>query len=176
VSPNGWDLRLNADVDLAARRLAEARRRRNPLDAKQVSLLTRDMLPGWYDEWLVGEQEEFHLPHRRPCTSNRPPPGPAARTCGWTRRIRRCSIGSWRYGVNREPVPGPGNQPTNPGLPLRKVPLTELLAAAAAVDHSGAATRGLETHQHCNTELARQGQITFPAHDSTRSSVPPLPM
>lgn len=62
VSSNVWDLRLNADVDLdAARDAAGLALSKAALDAEQLSLLTRDVLPGWYDEWLTVEQEEFHL-------------------------------------------------------------------------------------------------------------------
>ena len=62
VSSTGWDLRLNADVDLeAAKAVAALALSKRPLDVSQLSLLTADLLPGWYDEWLTGEQEEFHL-------------------------------------------------------------------------------------------------------------------
>jgi DNA-binding SARP family transcriptional activator len=64
VSPAGWDLRLNADVDLeSAKEVADMALSKLPLDANQLRLLTADLLPGWYDEWLLGEQEAFHL-HR----------------------------------------------------------------------------------------------------------------
>jgi DNA-binding SARP family transcriptional activator len=62
VSSAGWDLRLNADVDLQeASQIADLALARRLLDANQLSLLTADLLPGWYDEWLLAEQEEFHL-------------------------------------------------------------------------------------------------------------------
>jgi DNA-binding SARP family transcriptional activator len=62
VSSTGWDLRLNADIDLqAAKQVADLALSKGLLDAQQLSLLTADLLPGWYDEWLTAEQEEFHL-------------------------------------------------------------------------------------------------------------------
>jgi DNA-binding SARP family transcriptional activator len=64
VSATGGELRLNADVDLdAARQVADQALSKAPLDGGQLGLLTRDLLPGWYDEWLAAEQEEYHL-HR----------------------------------------------------------------------------------------------------------------
>jgi DNA-binding SARP family transcriptional activator len=62
VSPTGWDLRLNAEVDLqVARQVADLALSKALLDAEQIALITQDLLPGWYEEWLTGEQEEFHL-------------------------------------------------------------------------------------------------------------------
>lgn len=62
VTSTGWDLCLNADVDLqSAKQVADRAVSKLPIDANQLRLLTTDVLPGWYDEWLLGEQEEFHL-------------------------------------------------------------------------------------------------------------------
>lgn len=62
VSATGWDLRLNAEVDLqAAKTVAENALSGALLDGSELNLLSNDLLPGWYDEWLVSEQEQFHL-------------------------------------------------------------------------------------------------------------------
>jgi DNA-binding SARP family transcriptional activator len=62
VSSSTWEVRLEADVDVAeARRLADQALASAPLDASQLDLLTRDLLPGWYEEWLLSEQDNFHL-------------------------------------------------------------------------------------------------------------------
>lgn len=53
---------LDAEVDVAeARRVADRALASVLLDASEVDLLTRDLLPGWYDEWLAGEQDAYHL-------------------------------------------------------------------------------------------------------------------
>jgi DNA-binding SARP family transcriptional activator len=62
VSASAWDLRLDAEVDLAAaQEVASVAMSAQPLDREQVELLTRDLLPGWYDAWLAVEQDLFHL-------------------------------------------------------------------------------------------------------------------
>ncbi len=62
VTAGSWDVRLEADVDVAAaHRVAEQALDAAPLDASQLDLLTRDLLPGWYEEWLLDEQDSFHL-------------------------------------------------------------------------------------------------------------------
>jgi DNA-binding SARP family transcriptional activator len=62
VRSSSWEIRLDADVDLGeARRVADLALESGPLDAGQIDLLTRDLLPGWYDEWLLDEQDAFHL-------------------------------------------------------------------------------------------------------------------
>lgn len=62
ISSTAWEVCLTADVDLLeARQAAERAMARVPLDAHQVDLLTLDLLPGWYDEWLLAEQDRFHL-------------------------------------------------------------------------------------------------------------------
>ena len=62
VSSTGWDMRLNADVDLhVARQVTDLALSKALLDAEQIALITPELLPGWYEEWLTGEQEEFHL-------------------------------------------------------------------------------------------------------------------
>ena len=32
-----------------------------PIEPRQVELLMHDLLPGWYEEWLAPEQDQFHL-------------------------------------------------------------------------------------------------------------------
>lgn len=66
--PAGWvltdgpDLVLDADVDLAhARRLANRAAKGERLTWDDVAVLSRDLLPGWYEEWLVAEQDRFRL-------------------------------------------------------------------------------------------------------------------
>ncbi len=62
VTASSWEVRLEADVDVVdARRIAGLALDAAPLDASQLDLLTRDLLPGWYEEWLLGEQDAFHL-------------------------------------------------------------------------------------------------------------------
>ncbi|GAA4722984.1 hypothetical protein GCM10025782_21130 [Pedococcus ginsenosidimutans] len=62
VSSDGGELRLEAQVDLERARSAIAEAiATGRLPDGDVDLLTRDLLPGWYDEWLVGVQDQFHL-------------------------------------------------------------------------------------------------------------------
>jgi DNA-binding SARP family transcriptional activator len=62
VTASSWEVRLEAQVDIAdARRVADQALDAVPLDASQIDLLTRDLLPGWYEEWLLDEQDSFHL-------------------------------------------------------------------------------------------------------------------
>ena len=62
VSTDGSDLRLEAEVDLErARAAVDVAITTGRLPERDVDLLTRDLLPGWYDEWLVGAQDQFHL-------------------------------------------------------------------------------------------------------------------
>ncbi|MFE2123583.1 BTAD domain-containing putative transcriptional regulator [Rhodococcus aetherivorans] len=59
---SSWEVRLEADVDLVkARRLADLAMAGAPLDVSQIDLLTHDLLPGWYEEWLLDERDAFHL-------------------------------------------------------------------------------------------------------------------
>jgi DNA-binding SARP family transcriptional activator len=66
--PRGWvrvegpDLVLDAGVDLQeARRVARRTVRDGVLTWEDMALLDRDVLPGWSDDWVVDEQESFHL-------------------------------------------------------------------------------------------------------------------
>ncbi len=66
--PDGWvhastsEVRLCASTDLTeARRVADLALAATPLDGAQLGLLTEDLLPGWYDDWLLDEQQWFHL-------------------------------------------------------------------------------------------------------------------
>lgn len=62
VSTDGGDLRLEADVDLDhARATADLAISTGRVPERDVDLLTRDLLPGWYDEWLAAAQDQFHL-------------------------------------------------------------------------------------------------------------------
>jgi DNA-binding SARP family transcriptional activator len=66
--PRGWvraegpDLALNADVDLRkARQVARRTVSDGLLTWEDMALLDSDVLPGWCDDWVVDEQESFHL-------------------------------------------------------------------------------------------------------------------
>jgi DNA-binding SARP family transcriptional activator len=66
--PTGWitadgpDLVLDAEVDLTeARQVADRAFAAQPLDGGELRMLLRDLLPGWYEDWIVSEQEQFHL-------------------------------------------------------------------------------------------------------------------
>lgn len=62
VIASSWELRLMAEVDLDdAYEAAALATTSTPLEPRQVDLLKRDLLPGWYEEWLVPEQNQFHL-------------------------------------------------------------------------------------------------------------------
>ncbi len=62
VSSSGWDVRLEAETDYGeARQVAGRALRGASLDAVELDLLTHDLLPGWYDDWLHPEQDGFHL-------------------------------------------------------------------------------------------------------------------
>lgn len=62
VTASSWEVQLEADVDVdEARRIADQACDSVSLDARQVDLLTRDLLPGWYEDWLLGEQDSFHM-------------------------------------------------------------------------------------------------------------------
>lgn len=62
VTASSWEVRLEAEVDVvAARRVADRAVADLPVDAGELDLLTRDLLPGWYEDWLLDEQDAFHL-------------------------------------------------------------------------------------------------------------------
>lgn len=62
LTASSWEVRLEAQVDyVEARQVAEQALAAVPLDASQLDMLTRDLLPGWYEEWLLAEQDSFHL-------------------------------------------------------------------------------------------------------------------
>ncbi|MDL9938653.1 bacterial transcriptional activator domain-containing protein [Gordonia sp. ABSL1-1] len=62
VSASSWEIRIDAQVDLdEARQAADAALAGAPLDVRQIDLLSRDLLPGWYEEWLADDQDAFHL-------------------------------------------------------------------------------------------------------------------
>jgi DNA-binding SARP family transcriptional activator len=66
--PDGWvtcwgdDISLDADVDYPrARRIAAAALSGEPLSFEQIRLLSEDLLPGWHEEWALGEQDSFRM-------------------------------------------------------------------------------------------------------------------
>ena len=62
VLASSWELRLMAEVDLDdAHDVAALAMTSTPLEPRQVELLRHDLLPGWYEEWLIPEQDQFHL-------------------------------------------------------------------------------------------------------------------
>jgi DNA-binding SARP family transcriptional activator len=62
VVPSGPDLVLNAEVDFRdASRIASSALESRLLDADQIKILTRDLLPGWYEDWVLSEQDQYHL-------------------------------------------------------------------------------------------------------------------
>ncbi|WP_262853053.1 AfsR/SARP family transcriptional regulator [Mumia quercus] len=62
VRPDGLDLQLDASVDLVdARRVADRALASAPVDPDGVELLKHDLLPGWYEAWVLDEQDQFHL-------------------------------------------------------------------------------------------------------------------
>jgi hypothetical protein len=78
--------------------------------------------------------------------------------------------------VNREPVLADAIRRRIADYPLRRVPLADLLAAAASVDRSAAASVGWRQRvATAISELAGQGQIAVPSTRYDHSSDPPLP-
>jgi len=64
VRPDGPELQLEAAVDLAeARHVADQALAHTLVAADAVEMLKLDLLPGWYDTWVLDEQDQFHL-HR----------------------------------------------------------------------------------------------------------------
>lgn len=66
--PEGWisvlgdELVLNAECDLEAAHAVAARALSGePIALGEITLLSNDILPGWYEEWVLPEQESFHL-------------------------------------------------------------------------------------------------------------------
>jgi hypothetical protein len=81
--------------------------------------------------------------------------------------------------VNREPALVEAMSQRIRAHPTRRIPLRELIAAATAVDHSGAATAGWRTRvKTAITALADKGEIILPRTRTLfdRSSHPPLPI
>jgi DNA-binding SARP family transcriptional activator len=67
-TPDGWigavgeEIVLDAQTDLVeARRLAGNALDGAPLTLPQIALLSSDILPGWHDEWVIGDQDAFRL-------------------------------------------------------------------------------------------------------------------
>lgn len=62
VVPDGPDLVLDATADIVEAREAARRAIRSEwLTWDEIDLLSRDLLPGWFEEWIVAEQERFRL-------------------------------------------------------------------------------------------------------------------
>ncbi|WP_042876346.1 AfsR/SARP family transcriptional regulator [Cupriavidus necator] len=66
--PRGWvttigdELMLNAECDLEeAHRSAARALAGEPLSLDEIELLSNDILPGWYEEWVLPEQDAFHM-------------------------------------------------------------------------------------------------------------------
>jgi DNA-binding SARP family transcriptional activator len=66
--PAGWvetlgdELVLNATCDLAAAQAVASRALAGEaVSFNDITLLANDILPGWYEEWVLPEQEAFHL-------------------------------------------------------------------------------------------------------------------
>jgi DNA-binding SARP family transcriptional activator len=66
--PRGWistigdELALEAETDLVrAERVAAQALNGEPLSYDEIVLLSKDILPGWHEEWLVPAQEAFRL-------------------------------------------------------------------------------------------------------------------
>lgn len=66
--PRGWvatigdELVLNAESDLEqAHRSAAHALAGEPLALDEITLLSNDILPGWHEEWVLPEQDAFHM-------------------------------------------------------------------------------------------------------------------
>jgi DNA-binding SARP family transcriptional activator len=66
--PRGWvvtigdELVLNAECDLEeAHRIAASALTGEPLSLEEIALLSSDILPGWHEEWVLPEQDAFHM-------------------------------------------------------------------------------------------------------------------
>ena len=66
--PLGWvtsvgdELALNVESDLAeANRASNLALNGEPLTLEQIQLLSRDILPGWHDDWILLAHEAFRL-------------------------------------------------------------------------------------------------------------------
>lgn len=66
--PRGWvvtmgdELVLDAECDLEeAHRSAARALAGEPLSLDEIALLSNDILPGWYEEWVLPEQDAFHM-------------------------------------------------------------------------------------------------------------------
>jgi DNA-binding SARP family transcriptional activator len=66
--PRGWvttmgeELMLDAECDLEeAHRSAARALAGGPLALDEIALLSNDILPGWHEEWVLPEQDAFHM-------------------------------------------------------------------------------------------------------------------
>jgi DNA-binding SARP family transcriptional activator len=62
VGTVGDDLMLEAESDFeAAHRAAAGALAGDPLSLEEIALLSNDVLPGWHEEWVLPEQDAFHM-------------------------------------------------------------------------------------------------------------------
>jgi DNA-binding SARP family transcriptional activator len=62
VVPDGPDLVLTANVDIVdARESARRAIRGGELSWDEIELLSRDLLPGWFEDWVIEERDSFSL-------------------------------------------------------------------------------------------------------------------
>jgi DNA-binding SARP family transcriptional activator len=62
VVPDGSDLVLAASVDIVdARESARRAIRGGELTWEEIELLSRDLLPGWFENWVIDERDSFSL-------------------------------------------------------------------------------------------------------------------
>src|SRR5262249_21784293 len=62
VVPDGSDLVLAANVDIVdARESARRAIRGGELTWEEIELLSRDLLPGWFEDWVIEERDSFSL-------------------------------------------------------------------------------------------------------------------
>jgi DNA-binding SARP family transcriptional activator len=62
VVPVGDELVLDAECDLEeAHRIAANALAGDPLSLEEIALLSSDILPGWHEEWVLPEQDAFHM-------------------------------------------------------------------------------------------------------------------
>ena len=62
VVPDGSDLVLTANVDIVdARESARRAIRGGELTWEEIELLSRDLLPGWFEDWVIEERDGFEL-------------------------------------------------------------------------------------------------------------------
>ncbi len=62
IEPVGDELVLDAESDLGrAHQVAAQALVGEPLGLDEIALLSNDILPGWHEEWVLSEQDAFHM-------------------------------------------------------------------------------------------------------------------